>query len=454
MKIVKLTLILMTLSGLTQAQTSEDRMQRDLRVMQQFLNELYREAYPSGNCNCDNLDEAKYLPELGILLKVPSREGFFEMRFPGDASIRFNGTDNNNLDEDQEKLIDIMKYYLVNYGNLASKLKPDEKVILTYDPQAERSDFSIAFRTKSHVEELMRIQQSWLNKERKANRNDDEEEDDDEDDEEQDEEETEDMNRHLNQITVAAYKRDIDQLMAGKLSEEDFEEKIEIKTQEYGSKNELEYKVLARVLTNSFKSDYSSPSTIYTTEPQSDDNMIDTKFPKRFVHKNLPGEYIHYRHIPDVGVSYFLDLGYRLENRNTWEGSNAGSTMSESEKSAYLKARDKKIDEIYPKLREELMQTLIEYGRTLRSLNPESYIEIVADLPTCMACNSPAKLELKIKKKTLTDYEKELISLKDAQSSIIITERGKGSDDKHLLESWSAPTPMISPSIRYYRKEE
>jgi hypothetical protein len=66
--------------------------------------------------------------------------------------------------------------------------------------------------------------------------------------------------------------------------------------------------------------------------------------------------------------------------------------------------RDKKVTELYPKFEQDLKESILEYGRTLKTLGDEEVLVFYVTLTKCAGCGIPATLELTIKASVLKEY--------------------------------------------------
>ena len=66
--------------------------------------------------------------------------------------------------------------------------------------------------------------------------------------------------------------------------------------------------------------------------------------------------------------------------------------------------RDKKVKELYPMFESELKENILDYGRTLKSLNDNEQLIVNVTLTKCQDCGIPATLELAVKASVLKDY--------------------------------------------------
>jgi hypothetical protein len=66
--------------------------------------------------------------------------------------------------------------------------------------------------------------------------------------------------------------------------------------------------------------------------------------------------------------------------------------------------RDKKVKELYPAFESELKENILDYGRTLKSLNDNEQLIVNVILTKCKDCGIPATLEVAVKASVLKDY--------------------------------------------------
>lgn len=66
--------------------------------------------------------------------------------------------------------------------------------------------------------------------------------------------------------------------------------------------------------------------------------------------------------------------------------------------------RDKKVKELYPVFESELKENVLDYGRTLKSLKDNEQLIVDVGMTKCTGCGIPASLELTVKASVLKDY--------------------------------------------------
>jgi hypothetical protein len=80
--------------------------------------------------------------------------------------------------------------------------------------------------------------------------------------------------------------------------------------------------------------------------------------------------------------------------------------------------RDKKVESLYPEFEKGLKENIINYGRTVKSLQPNEILMFKVSLTECIDCNMPRAVDLSIDASVLSDYDKSKIDLKTAVSKI------------------------------------
>lgn len=84
--------------------------------------------------------------------------------------------------------------------------------------------------------------------------------------------------------------------------------------------------------------------------------------------------------------------------------------------------RDVIIDQLYPKFLDDLKHFVIDYGRTIRSLDEKDHLMLKIKLTRCWDCNIPKSIELTTKMKDLKAYDHQKLSREKALAAIEIKE--------------------------------
>ncbi len=467
------------------AQIDEDRMFRDVKIMQRALQEMFKEGKSYYEVDGQNIfiasgydsrtNEAKYIPGMGIMLQAPTTKSNFQFYY----NEKFVDSDENSeedeetfkdkFNEEQAFVEETLKEFLKDYGDLARQLPEDEYVMIKYESQG----------SKGRAIRINENQNPFTYNE---------------------------INR---KILVKVRREDIDAYRAGEIDEAQFYAKVETTVTTSEALDTKEFKVFATILGSLFSEE---------NDLQEDfDEDDDPRFKQsRFYHKSGQSNKIEYELLNGYGAVYNLSLGYALEGYHTpyavtsyvWsdddqrvkvikevevieeaktirsinddeviviegqgdvndieiegqeeseeeESDEEGETDSEEdldeeeideEIESYLRERDNVIEDIYEDtFQEELMQYIVDYGRTLRSLKADEYLVINVELPACYECTIPANLELKIKREELNRYENGELSFDGIQDKIQINTSGSASEQKDIK---SMIAPRSARSLR------
>ncbi len=80
--------------------------------------------------------------------------------------------------------------------------------------------------------------------------------------------------------------------------------------------------------------------------------------------------------------------------------------------------RDKKVKELYPVFESELKENVLDYGRTLKSLKDTEQLIVDVTVTKCKGCGIPATLEVAVKASVLKDYSSGKLDKNAALSKI------------------------------------
>ena len=174
-------------------------------------------------------------------------------------------------------------------------------------------------------------------------------------------------------ISVEAKRDDIAQLKQGKITRDQFQGRLKTVNTETSDKLDPDLEVLSSMFSRLYREDLSK--TYYSQ-----------------------GE-VTYERLKDFGVIYYMRVYSSVQGDDErW----AMPTIAMSNVST--PERDKKVKELYPKFESELKENLIEYGRTLRSLNDNEQLVFNVKLTKCTGCGIPTSIELSVNSSVLKDY--------------------------------------------------
>ena len=100
--------------------------------------------------------------------------------------------------------------------------------------------------------------------------------------------------------------------------------------------------------------------------------------------------------------------GYDRSGNNTFT-IKAGGAAAEDEK-------------IYPKFKDDLKAFIVDYGRTIRSLDSKDKLTMNIKMPHCHDCELPKSIEVTVELGTLMQYDQQKVSREKAMNQIEIKE--------------------------------
>ena len=108
---------------------------------------------------------------------------------------------------------------------------------------------------------------------------------------------------------------------------------------------------------------------------------------------------IYYERLKDFGVIYYMNMYSASRNFNgLYDMPTVGLIDINQEQ------RDAKAKELYPMFEKELRENVIEYGRTIKSLDNDENLIFNVKVTRCDNCKIPQSLEVSVKGSVLKDY--------------------------------------------------
>ena len=116
---------------------------------------------------------------------------------------------------------------------------------------------------------------------------------------------------------------------------------------------------------------------------------------------------IGYTSLDGFGVTYNMKVYSSSSDR----GYHKIHTTGES--GLTYEERNEKVNAMYPEFEQTLKENLMDYGRTIKSLEPDEMLVMKVALTECKGCEMPKELEVALKGKVLKNYDKGSISRED-----------------------------------------
>lgn len=391
MKIQKIAFTLamvMALSSFGFAQNFDsNRMSRDIRIMENILNELFRynhevrkdEKHLVVAQAARNTKRAKgtYLPGYGVVFQVSGNDlgksvSVNVERVSGQRNIsyayNFETDDEDNKEKasnrlSDETVIERITEFLRDYALNINQLEINEKVLVIYGIQPNLFGFNVY---------------SLLN-------------------------EKSETDNQL--ISISVSKKDIDALRSRQIDEKTFRDRISIEKSE--SKEASDLRVLGSIFETALK--------------DGSENGF-----------RISGK-VHYLYLDNFGVLYNMDVRfnrggnvYALAEEVKIVGSsvviNQRDSAEVSERKDKLEKHQKEVLDAFEKLKADVKEYLVDYGRTLRSLKSDQHIWLNINLSqSWLNVDLPDMIEVQVKKSVLEQYDRGDISREKALEQVRIT---------------------------------
>ncbi|MFM7857762.1 MAG: hypothetical protein ACKO96_39035 [Flammeovirgaceae bacterium] len=231
-------------------------------------------------------------------------------------------------DQSSAKMLEAARQFLADYGDLITQLAPNERIVITN--KGEENQF-------------------WFNG---LNM----------------------QSRRSPYLSIEALKSDIAELHQGKLTREQFMNKLRVVNTE--SENDLhpDLELLSSIFNRLYRSDLSK---------------------SYFVQENT-----YYEKLKDFGAIYYMQV----------YSTNAGIYGDDYDlptlglRGLNAETRDEKVKELYPVFTTSIKDDILEYGKTLKSLKNDESLIFNIKLTRCKGCKIPSWVEYSIKYSVLKDY--------------------------------------------------
>ncbi len=189
-------------------------------------------------------------------------------------------------------------------------------------------------------------------------------------------------------MSAQVLKSDITSYKQGKLTRDEFMGKIEFS--EEGEEVAKDIELFATIFSRLYEPDLSS--TYY-----------------------LSSRRIAYNKLKNMGVTFSL----KFYSSTSDGGIHTIRTTGES--GLTQEERDEKINAMYPDFEKSFKENLLDYGRTIKSLDANEMLIFKVRLTECRGCEMPDEIKVTVKMKTLQDYDKGALSKNKALEQISIS---------------------------------
>lgn len=391
-----LTITIAPATAFAQSQAIDaNRMNRDIRIMENILGELFRtQISPSGSNQTfvvsgtgtfhgDNV-RGTYLPGFGVIFNV-GNTGIWGSTYrvlsgSGDSEYTFYydavGSDKKKEEVDQESITARIQSFLRDYATTIGQLKDDEKVMVIFGAKSN-SQYSYARLLTGRVTTATTTLQGQDVKT------------DDEDEDEKEE---------IPVISVSTKVSDLKEFRTGRINADKFEDRLAVATSK--DREYLDLKVMGNIFETALRD-------------QKGDGY------------RLSGN-VSYLMLDNFGALFSLSVRYGTGS-NRFAGTLTSEFMrvttgydNDKEKEEYQEYL-KVVTQAFEDLKRNVSEYIVDYGRTLSSVNSEQYLLLSITLSGRLD-EIPERIDVQIKKSALDQLDRGSITREAALRQIVITE--------------------------------
>lgn len=192
----------------------------------------------------------------------------------------------------------------------------------------------------------------------------------------------------------ASSRKNVADFKAGRISRTAFEDRINFVESKGSEKKAADLELFSSIFQRLYKTDLAT--TYYTSTP------------------------ISYERLKNFGVIYKMRLNsFTPMGRDNYRiATQKYSNLSRDE-------RDRKVNELYPQFISELKQNIVDYGKTIKSLEADESILFQIRMNECNSCDIPREINVLVKNQTLLDLESGKINEGNAIQQIKVHDDGK-----------------------------
>jgi len=356
----------------------EIRMDRDLEVAESILATLSSKGSRLGYWG--RSVNGTYVKGYGVIFTLPQNfvlgNSYFKIS-SGTILFGDNRKDNTkklksnfNLDSAREarieQLVDLMKIFLVDYGDLIGQLAPSDHIMVT--EKGEKLGYAYIAPVLSTKGVLAPADSyvNWSNTEPEP------------------------------KISAEVLKTDLTEYRKGNMTRDRMMAKVSVKKEIPNREKEPELELFASILGRLYKSDLSK--TYYSPSTPS------------------------YERLSNFGVIFKMKV-YTTGRRELYFVSDGYFDSDEKKQSA--EKSESLAKGMYPDFIKGLKRNIVEYGRTLRNFGKDEILMLKVSIGDCRKCGIPNNIDITVKGNILSDFDKGNIDLAKAMDKISIKEHNE-----------------------------
>jgi hypothetical protein len=387
--IAALTLMFCIQSASAQSDIDANRMNRDINIMENVLQEMFKTRMGSednrihvrsGNMfsfGRNNDIRGTYLPGYGVIFTISKNQpGIVAFSNKGDENLSYSfqyGGEGTGEDVSEESITNKIVEFLRDYGSTIGQLSDDDRVMVIFKAPKSEHDIAI-FRSSGDEKEVIRPK--------------------------------------IPTISVVATKSDLQTYRSGDLSADEFRNRLDISTAEANGRGQMDMKVMANIFETAFK--------------ESEEKSFRVSGSVDYLHLDNFGALFSFDTRYSSGGSWSL-LAPKIEILKNARNQVASVKVQEedSEEAAELEKKQAEqkqaVISAYDQFLTDLKEYLVDYGRTLSSVENNQYILVSVTFSSRYE-EIPERIDMQIQKSTLAAMDRGNTSREQAINQIQVRE--------------------------------
>ena len=381
-----------TCSHLYAQNIDNNRMTRDINIMENVLEEMFKTDVRSSanrvratgfSYRGNNHIRGTYLPNYGIIFSIPGMQrSFISLNSEGEDEdgyayvFEYSDSPGNKDEVTKEAIVLRIKEFLREYGSTIGQLQDDEKIMVIYNSTNQNNAFTVFSSSGSGLKRVT---------------------------------------DKLPTISVVIKKNDLNEYRSGNISKHELDKLFSVSTVEEKNNNQLDLKVMANIFETALKS---SDKESFRISGDVDYLNLDN-FGAIFSMKVNYGNSIHLAGAYTVRALNTVRLDF-LENA---KDSVVVAEAKERAKQAKQKQeeREQAEKESYRSFLTNVKEYLVDYGRTLGSVSSNQHVLISATISSRVD-EIPERVDFQVKKSVLEAIDDGSMSRDQAINQISVRE--------------------------------
>jgi len=379
--ILALIISMVGLSSLHAQDINRDRMQRDINIMESVLEEMFKSTWENrGNniqvfrLNDDEAIQGIYLKDYGLLFNVRGGTPSVVTILRSRNTEQKSSSANTDEEVSKEDIIKRITEFLGDYGSTVGQLSNEDKITVIFNADINRS--APAYTLLSDPQGDVNVDPNTT---------------------------------PFPKIHVTATKADLQAYREGSFDEEEFSNALSVKTiNDENSSQDLN--VMSNILKTAFED---TEVGEFEIDDAVDNIYLDGLGALFTVNASFNGSLLGI--LARLGQKFSGSISIDSLKMESSSNDDDGDTAKK------MKELKKKKKESYQRFLLQLKETIVDYGRTLKSVSSEEYILVSVSISNSRD-SLPEGIDLQVKKSVLQSIDSGQMSREQAMEQITVRE--------------------------------